>query len=120
MTEACRVPTPPERTYYDLLCRAEKEALEKVVSALREAQQVAAAGFAANELDGTPPPYGYFVAGIYQKMYCILCGADPQTFAGGDPAMAINVIRNSQNIAKRYWGADIEPYPRPQPTSVTG
>jgi hypothetical protein len=40
-----------------------------------------------------------------------MCGADPDTFQGGDPDIAYHVIRNSQNIAKHYWSADIEPYP---------
>jgi hypothetical protein len=31
-----------------------------------------------------------------------MCGADPDTFAGGDPEMAYHVIRNSRNIAKHY------------------
>lgn len=118
MTEACRIPTSAERIYYDVLSKAEAEASEKVASALREAQQVAAAGFTASGLDWMPLPHGYYVAGMHQKLYCVLCGADPKTFTGGDPGMAIHVIRNSQNIAKRYWGADIEPYPRPRPTSV--
>ena len=41
-------------------------------------------------------------------MYCVMCGADPDTFAGGDPEMAYQVIRNSQNIAKHYWSAEID------------
>jgi hypothetical protein len=40
-----------------------------------------------------------------------MCGADPDSFAGGDPAIAYHVIRNSQNIAKHHWSADIEVYP---------
>ncbi len=118
MTDSCRLPTPVEKAYYEVLSRAEAEAFDKVVSALEHAQKVAAEGFAASGLDGTPPAYGYFVFGMYQKLYCVLCGADPKTFAGGDPGMAIHVIRNSQNIAKRYWEADIEPYPRPEPVPV--
>jgi hypothetical protein len=44
-------------------------------------------------------------------MYCLICGADPDTLEGGNPDIAYHVIRNSPNIAKHYWSADIEPYP---------
>lgn len=40
-----------------------------------------------------------------------MCGANPDTFKGGDPDMAYHVIRNSQGIASHYWSADIDPYP---------
>ncbi len=53
----------------------------------------------------------YFAAVVHQRMYCLMCGADPDTFEGGNPETAYHVIRNSQNIAKHYWSADVEPYP---------
>lgn len=61
----------------------------------------------------TPPAYEYFAAVLHHQMYCVMCGANPVSMEGGDPRVAIGVIRNSQNIAKHYWGADIEPYPLP-------
>ncbi|WP_156383031.1 hypothetical protein [Rhizobium sp. Root483D2] len=57
------------------------------------------------------PPMEYFTFGVLQRMYCMICGADPETFAGGDPESAYHVIRNCQNIAQHYWSANIEPYP---------
>lgn len=35
-----------------------------------------------------------------------MCGADPQTVEGGDPNNAAEVIRNSKNISRHYWGPD--------------
>ncbi|AJC80066.1 hypothetical protein IE4803_CH02880 [Rhizobium etli bv. phaseoli str. IE4803] len=46
---------------------------------------------------------------FHQPMYCLMCGADSDTFEGGDPDIAYAVIRNCQNIASHYWSADIEP-----------
>ena len=109
MTTACRIPSPAERAFHEILSKAENKALETVVEALRDAHRTVAAGFADSGLEGVSPPYEYFVAGVHQKLYCLLCGADPQTFAGGRPETAIGIIRNSQNIARHYWGADIAP-----------
>ena len=60
--------------------------------------------------DGDPEGGVKTALTIHQRMYCLMCGADPDTFEGGDPKIAYHVIRNSQNIAKHYWSANIEPY----------
>lgn len=114
MTDACPIPTGPEKQLNDILMQAEAAMVEKVMAALRDAEQAAIAGFHENTLEATPPPLEYFAAVLHQRMFCIMCGADPQTMQGGDPKLAIAVIRNSQNIARHYWGADTGPvHPAP-------
>lgn len=107
MTDACPILTGPERELADILRQAEAAMIEKVMAALMDAQQAANAGFHENTLKATPPNFEYFASVVHQRMYCIMCGADPQTMEGGDPNIAIEVIRNSQNIARHYWGADM-------------
>ena len=64
-------------------------------------------------LDLPPPSADYFTAALHQNLYCTLCKADPETFAGGKAEIALAIIRNSQNIARHHWGADTDPYPQP-------
>jgi hypothetical protein len=111
MTDACPILTGPEKKLNDILSLAETAMMDKIMAALTEAKQAAIAGFHENTLEATPPPLEYFASVLHQQMYCIMCGADPLTMKGGDPRIAIGVIRNSQNIAREYWDADIEPYP---------
>lgn len=111
----CPIPDPSQKRANAIISEAEQVMREKVLAALKEAEEAVAAGFRMNDLEGPRPPYEYFVAGLHQHLYCVMCGADPETMMGGDPGLAIHVIRNSQNIAKHYWGADIEPYPPGEP-----
>jgi hypothetical protein len=115
MTDACPIPTGLEKQLNGILMQTEAAMVEKVMAALAEAGQAAIEGFQRNKLEATPPPLAYFAAVLHQRMYCIMCGADPQTLQGGDPNIAIEVMRNSQNIARHYWGADtstVDPVPR--------
>jgi hypothetical protein len=118
MTDACPVLTESEKKLNDIIGRAETAMMDKVMAALAEAEQAAMAGFHDNTREATPPPLAYFASVLHQKMYCLMCGANLQTMEGGDPRIAIEVIRNSQNIARHYWGADIEPYPREGPLNT--
>jgi hypothetical protein len=115
MTDACPILTGPEKELADILTQAEAVMIEKVMAALMDAEQAANAGFHESTLKATPPPFEYFASVLHQRMYCIMCGADPQTMEGGDPNIAIKVIGNSQNIARHYWGADMGPVD-PAPT----
>jgi hypothetical protein len=112
VTKACPLPTPAQRQYGDIQSSAETAMLRKVYAAIQEATEKAQTEVRAAGLEMPPPAADYFVAVVHQSLYCTLCKADPGTFAGGKPEIAVQIIRNSQNIAKRYWGADIEPYPR--------
>lgn len=108
MTNACPIPTPAERQYGEILALA-KDDLDRAVRAALEAavarsrSEIERAG-----LDMEPPSQDYFASVALQRLYSTLCGADPDTFAGGNPDVAAKIIRNCQNIARHYWGAEIE------------
>lgn len=111
MTENCTVLTPKERQIADIINRADQTLAAAVSLALEEASRQAVDEMKAIGQEENAPPPQYFASVVHQRMYCLICGANPETFEGGDPAIAYHVIRNSQGIAKHYWSADIEPYP---------
>lgn len=114
MTNSCPVLTPSERQIVDVIKNTDKALAEAVSQALDEAVRKAVEDMRAIGQKEHAPAMQYFASVIHQRMYCLMCGADPDTLQGGDPEIAYHVIRNSQNIAKHYWSADIEPYP-PRP-----
>lgn len=103
--------TLAERQIVEVISRTDKTLAAAVSCALEEATKRALEDMRAIGQKDAAPPLQYFAAVVHQRMYCIMCGADPDTFAGGNPEIAYHVIRNSQNIAKHYWSADIEVYP---------
>jgi hypothetical protein len=107
MPEACPVLTPEQREYGKIQSRIEEAMMRKVYAALQEATDEAQSEMASAGLDLPPPSRGYFAATMHQKLFCLLCDADPETFSGGQAKTALAIIRNSQNIARHYWGADI-------------
>jgi len=111
MTETCPVPTPSETQIVDVIKSADQALAEAVSLALEQAVKKAIEGMSAISQEKSAPAMQYFASVVHQRMYCLMCGADPDTFQGGDPEIAYHVIRNSQNIARHYWSADIEPYP---------
>ncbi|MEB2844528.1 hypothetical protein GAO09_03600 [Rhizobiales bacterium RZME27] len=111
MTESCPVLTPVQRQIADIIRRADHSLAAALSVALEEASNQVADEMKAIGQEETAPPLEYFASVIHQRMYCLICGANPDTFEGGDPDIAYNVIRNGQAIAKHYWSADIEPYP---------
>ncbi|MCZ4431838.1 hypothetical protein O3S81_19150 [Agrobacterium sp. SOY23] len=102
---------PAERQIAAIISRADRMLAAAVSMALEKAIEQAAHDLQAIGQDGATPVLQYFASVVHQQMYCLMCGADPDTLQGGDPDIACHVIRNSQNIAKHYWSADIEPYP---------
>lgn len=112
MTEACPIPTPEQRRYGAILADAEAEMMRTVLAAVEEAAERTRTDVEAAGLAMTTPDLGYFLATAHQQLFCALCGADPETLAGGKAPIAIAVIRNCQTIAKHRWGAAIEPHPR--------
>ncbi|ACM30803.1 hypothetical protein G6L94_30605 [Agrobacterium rhizogenes] len=111
MTENTSDPTLVEREIAKVISRTDKTLAATVSRALEDATKQAAEDMRAIGQEDAVPAMQYFAAVVHQRMYCLMCGADPDTFEGGNPETAYHVIRNSQNIAKHYWSADIEPYP---------
>lgn len=103
--------TLAERQIVEVISRTDKTLTAAVSCALEEATRRALEEMRAIGQEDAAPALQYFAAVVHQRMYCLMCGADPDTFEGGNPEIAYHVIRNSQNIAKHYWSADIEPYP---------
>ena len=104
---ACPVMTPDEGRYADIDWDVRHALLAKIEAALDEAHATAAARLAAAGISHPPPVHGYFASVAHQALYCRLCGADPHTFEGGDPRVALALIRNAENVAAHHWGADI-------------
>lgn len=103
--------TLAERQIVEVISRTDKTLTAAVSCALEEATRRALEDMRAIGQEDAAPALQYFAAVVHQRMYCLMCGADPDTFEGGKPEIAYHVIRNAQNIAKHYWSADIEPYP---------
>lgn len=107
MTEqSCPIPTPAQRLYADIQHRAMAEMLQSIDAAIRKATDRARRDMEIAGLDEPPPERGFFIATAHQQLFCLLCGADPETFAGGRAEIAAAVLRNGRNIARHYWGAD--------------
>ncbi|TBZ20968.1 hypothetical protein [Rhizobium leguminosarum] len=111
MNETCPVLTPSQREIVDVIKNADDALATAVSLALDEAVKKAAENMRAIGQEESAPAMQCFESVIHQRMYCLMCGADPDTLEGGNPDIAYHVIRNSQNIARHYWSADIEPYP---------
>ncbi len=77
--------------------------MARIAEAAATAAADAATAFAAIDRDATPPTEAYFVAAAHQKLFARLCGADPETFAGGDPDIAAVILRNGQELSAHYW-----------------
>ncbi|XOK12291.1 hypothetical protein ACI6PO_04100 [Agrobacterium tumefaciens] len=103
MSESCPVLTPAERQVQDILQRKEAAMMATIQAALERASKEVAEAFQAVDSDMQPPPSDYFVAVAHQQLFLLLCGADPETFKGGDPDIAGHIIRNAQNITEHYW-----------------
>lgn len=74
-----------------------------IYAALDEATRQAADEMRSAGLQEEPPAYEYFVAVAHQKLFLSLCGADPETFVGGNAEIAGRVIDNCGKIAEYYW-----------------
>lgn len=111
MTDVCHIGVQKERAVADVINRADCTLAAAVSHALEEAVKQAAEEMQAIDRGDAAPALQYFAAVIHQRMYCLMCSADPDNFNGGDPDIACHAIRNSQNIAKHYWSADSEPCP---------
>lgn len=103
MDESCPVLTPAERQIQDLLHRKEAAMMATIHAALERTSKEVAEAFQAADSDMQPPPSDYFAAVAHQQLFLMLCGANPETFEGGDPEIAGHIIRNAQNISDHYF-----------------
>ena len=101
--QSCPVLTPAERQVADIVEHAERAMLAKIYKALEDAGKHAAAELQSIGHQDEPPADGYFLAVAHQKLFLRLCGADPETFEGGDPKLAAFVLENGRKIAAHYW-----------------
>lgn len=106
MSNSCPVLTPFERQVADTIQRADEGLMAAVQKALEEATKQAADAWPATDLTESPPPFEYFAAVVHQKMFLLLCGADPETMTGGNPVMAGHLIRSEQKIVEHYWSGE--------------
>ena len=112
MTHACPILTPAQQRCGEIQERIKADLIRQVDVVLTEAAERARTEMEAAGLDMAPPSRAFFAASAHQHLFCVLCGADPETFANGKADVATAIIRNSQNIAKHHWGADPAPHPR--------
>lgn len=103
MSNSCPVLTPAERKMADIVHRADKEMMASVMTALDNATKQAMEAWQSEGTTESPPPYDYFASVVHQRIFLLLCGADPETMKGGDPVLAGHLIRNQQNIVEHYW-----------------
>ncbi|MCP2154294.1 hypothetical protein G6L97_04000 [Agrobacterium tumefaciens] len=103
MSESCPVLTPAEQQVQDILERTEAAMMATIHAALERASKQAAEELQAVGSEIQPPPHDYFAAVAHQQLFLLLCGANPDTFEGGDPEIAGHIIRNAQNISDHYW-----------------
>lgn len=109
VTDSCPVLEPSQKQLVEILNRAEGALAAMVSSALDGAVKQAAEDLRAIGRQDAAPALQYFASVVHQRMYCIMCGADPDTLQGGDPVIASHIIRNCENIANRYWLEDEAP-----------
>ncbi|MGQ2918863.1 MULTISPECIES: hypothetical protein [Rhizobium] len=103
MNDSCLVLTPAERQAQNILERTEEAMLAAIDAALERASKQAAEELQSIGSEIQPPAYEYFAAVAHQQLFLLLCGANRETFQGGDPEVAAHLIRNAQNISDHYW-----------------
>ncbi len=74
--------TLAERQIVDVISRADRKLAAAVSRALEDATERAAEDMRAIGQEDAAPALQYFAAVVHQRMYCLMCGADPDTFEG--------------------------------------
>jgi hypothetical protein len=103
MNDSCPILSPVEQQYVEIEERARAAMLAKIYKAIEEATAEAAEALTATEWERAPPAHDYFASVAHQKLFVLLCGADPETFRGGDPQLAAHILKNGQNIVDHYF-----------------
>lgn len=105
MSNSCPVPTPSERKYIEIQQLAVQTMWASVCKAITDAANQASEELRSSGLLETPPERDYFASVAHQRLFVLLCGGDPETFAGGDPQLAAYILDNGQKISDHYWGS---------------
>lgn len=74
--------TLAERQIVEVISRTDKTLAAAVSCALEEATRRALEEMRAIGEEDAAPALQYFAAVVHQRMYCLMCGADPDTFEG--------------------------------------
>ena len=98
---ACPIPTPDQARFGAALAEIKSVMLKRIAVAVAEAHEAAMELPPIQHFD-PPLPLGYFVLIAHHRLFTTLCGAEPDGGKGGDPAVAIAVLRNFENLA-RGW-----------------
>ncbi|QVQ38596.1 hypothetical protein KHQ08_08725 [Pseudochrobactrum algeriensis] len=97
-----------EEKYSDIKTQNERRMMLAIKKSLSDTYAQTANELKAAGIDEDAPPQDYYVALAHQQLFALLCGANPETFEGGDPQTAEFVIKNAQNIREHYWLKDTE------------
>jgi hypothetical protein len=108
MTETCRILTPAEQKIGGILDRSEHVMMAAIYKAIEDAASQTAEELRSTGAKNEPPAPDYFAAVAHQQLFLSLCRADPETFEGGDPEIATQIINNNQNISDHYWSKKAE------------
>ncbi len=64
------------------------------------------AGDELQSLGLTRSPHDYFADGVLRHLFLRLCGADPETYTGGDPETAWKMLYVGRSVA-RHWEKEL-------------
>ena len=92
-----------EDKYSDIKTHNERRMMLAIKKSLSDACIQTENELKAAGIDTDAPPQDYYIALAHQQLFALLCGADPETFEGGNSETADFVIKNAQNIRDHYW-----------------
>ncbi|RFZ86750.1 hypothetical protein D0Y60_15055 [Shinella sp. WSJ-2] len=107
MPTSCPISTSEERRFIEIQEDAERAMLDKVYAAIADAAAEVATKLQDARLPFKPTHADYFTATVQQATFVRLCGGDPETLRGGDPAIGERIVQNGQNIIDHYWRVKI-------------
>lgn len=94
---------PEQRRFLEIREAAERRMLETVFKAIADATAEVETCIKEAGLDFEPTHPDYFTFTVQQVAFVRLCGGDPQTLQGGDPAIGERIVRNGRHIIDHYW-----------------
>ncbi|MET1415577.1 hypothetical protein ABVF61_25120 [Roseibium sp. HPY-6] len=100
-----REPTPEQLRFREIdeaLRSKLKGSLDVLVNDISRQFEQESTAKGASVGDLKPPPTNYFRAIALQHLFCRLCSADPDSFAGGSSDIGDPAIKNLKNIAATW------------------